>query len=105
MIDPVPGIVPNGTDPGASDQNHRGFAGRSEHPGLTQFTRLIAAEPELGILQSSGEAVDDHRIATAVDGVLNLADHASQSFGRQPALEDRELHARDRTFRRSARHA
>ena len=55
--------------------------------------RLIATEPELGILQSSGEAVDDHRIAMAVDGVLNLADHASQSFGRQPALEDRELHA------------
>ena len=53
---------------------------------------LASTEAQRGVFDSAGEAVHDHRIPLPVDDVLELADQAHEPRGREPTLEDRELH-------------
>ena len=69
-------------------QNHRRFADESEHPRLTEFVTLASADAERGVFDSAEEAIHYHRIALAVDDVLNLSNQASQPRRGKSALED-----------------
>ena len=62
-------------------QNHWGFADESEHPGLTECVTLTSAQAERGVVEPSGEAINNHRVALAVDDVLDLTDHTREPGG------------------------
>lgn len=73
-------------------RDHRGFAPLSEHPWLPQFTVCSAAETLGGVRDSAGKAIDEHRVAAAVNHVFHFGNQASQTHGGESALEHGELH-------------
>ena len=77
----------------AAGQNHRGSQDESEHPRLTEFVTLASAEAERSVFDSAWEAIQNHRIALAVDDGLHFTDQVSQPRRRKPALENRELYS------------
>ena len=70
-----------------------GSQDESEHPRLTEFVTLASAEAERSVFDSAWEAIQNHRIALAVDDVFNFTDQVSQPRRRKPALENRELYS------------
>ena len=58
-----------------------GSQDESEHPRLTEFVTLASAEAERSVFDSAGEAIQNHRIALAVDDVFNFTDPDRGSAG------------------------
>ena len=59
-----------------------GSQDESEHPRLTEFVTLASAEAERSVFDSAWEAIQNHRIALAVDDVFNFTDQTSLNEGR-----------------------
>ena len=57
-------------------KNHWRFADELENPRLTEFVVLTSAESQCGIFDPAWKAIDNHRIALAIDDIFNFSDHA-----------------------------
>ena len=80
-----------------------GSQDESEHPRLTEFVTLASAEAERSVFDSAWEAIQNHRIALAVDDVFNFTDQVSQPAQEKAGTRKPRAVLIDRTFRRPQR--